>query len=124
MSLAPREQRALARIEHALRISDPRLVARLATFTALTSRGTVPRWKWLSPWRLRLQRLIPLALPAAAVALGLLLGYAIQPSGSYRMVCGVSAGHPNICQLARSSSHGPNHPAGRSRAGTHPAVVR
>lgn len=124
MSLAPREQRSLARIEHALRISDPRLAARLATFTALTSRGTVPRWKWLSPWRLRLRRLIPLALSPAAVALGLSLGYAIQPSGSYRMVCGVAAGRPGICQLARGSSHGANHGSGRGRAGTHPAVAR
>ncbi len=123
MSLAPREQRALAAIEHALRVSDPRLAARLATFTALTSRGTVPRWKWLSPWRLRLRRLIPLTIPLAGVVLGVLLGGVIRPSGSYRMVCGAASGHPVICQVTRGSPHRPDHASGHSRAGTRPAVV-
>jgi Protein of unknown function (DUF3040) len=122
MSLAPREQRALARIEHALRISDPRLAARLATFTALTSRGRVPRWKWLSPWRLRLRRLVPLALPAAAVTLGLVLGHFIQPSGRYRMICGVVTGHMNICQVTSPSRH-PAPAPGRSGSATRPAIV-
>lgn len=123
MSLAPREQRALARIEHALRVSDPRLAARLATFTALTSGGTVPRWKWLSPWRLRLRRLIPLALPAAAVTLGLVLGYLIQPSGSSRIACGIDAGRLNICQVADGSSRHPARAPGRSGAAARPPVV-
>jgi hypothetical protein len=42
MSLAPSERRPLAGIQDALRTSDPRLAATMATFTALTARRTGP----------------------------------------------------------------------------------
>jgi hypothetical protein len=67
MSLKPSEQKALAAIEQALRSTDRRLAARLATFTMLTAGGRVPRWKCLSPWRLRFRRHLYLLLTVAAV---------------------------------------------------------
>jgi hypothetical protein len=67
MSLKPSEQKALTAIEHALRSTDRRLAATLATFAMLTADGRVPRWKCLSPWRLRLRRHLHLLLAMAAV---------------------------------------------------------
>jgi type VI protein secretion system component VasF len=42
MSLSPREQEALSRIENGLAGSDPELAGRLATFTRLTSGEAMP----------------------------------------------------------------------------------
>jgi hypothetical protein len=58
MSLAPGERRALAKIEESLSRTDRKLAAKLATFNVLASRRRL-RWRWLSPWRLRLRRIIP-----------------------------------------------------------------
>lgn len=92
MSLKPREQKALAAIEDALRSTDRRLAARLATFTMLTAGGRVPRWKCLSPWRLRLRRHLRLLLAVAAlgmvVASIVLFGHSGHPHGSLTGSCG------------------------------------
>lgn len=84
MSLAPGERRALDRIEESLRRSDPRLTAQLATFTALTSRDRVPRWKCLSPWRLRIRAFCPVMIAMMAAGLigaSLLLFHPSGPAG-------------------------------------------
>lgn len=69
MSLAPRERKALASIETSLQAADPKLAARMATFTELVSRGRSPRWKCLSPWRLRIRRFRVVGLLAAVLIL-------------------------------------------------------
>ncbi len=70
MSLAPGEQRALARIGHSLGCSDPRLAAMMATFAVLaTRRRVIRRWTCLSPWRLRIRRIALAVLALAAAAL-------------------------------------------------------
>ncbi|HEX3749617.1 MAG TPA: hypothetical protein VHW06_03565 [Streptosporangiaceae bacterium] len=54
MSLAPREERELARIEGALRRSDPRLAAKLSTFNRLNQSEEMPRREFLlRPTRMR-----------------------------------------------------------------------
>jgi hypothetical protein len=85
MSLRPSEQKALTAIEHALRSTDKRLAATMATFTMLTAGGRVPRWKCLSPWRIRLQRHLQLLLAAAAVCtvvLAVVLAGLLSPAHS------------------------------------------
>jgi hypothetical protein len=67
MSLAPSEQRALARIEESLRNSDPQLSAMMTVFTVLASRRRIRPWTCLSPWRLRLKRLAVVMLGLAAM---------------------------------------------------------
>jgi hypothetical protein len=54
MSLAPGERRGLATIEGSLRSTDHKL----ATCNVLASHGRTPWWKWPSPWRLRLRRIM------------------------------------------------------------------
>jgi hypothetical protein len=54
MSLAGREERALARIEGALRRSDPALAAKLSTFNRLNQSDEMPRREFLlRPTRMR-----------------------------------------------------------------------
>jgi hypothetical protein len=54
MSLAGREERALARIEEALRRSDPALTAMLSTFNRLNQSDEMPRREFLlRPTRMR-----------------------------------------------------------------------
>src|SRR5487761_1389981 len=74
MSLAPKEQRALAGIEDSLSRSDPRLATMLATFTVPSSRGRIPRWKALPPGRSRIRRFIPVTLATALTGLAVLGG--------------------------------------------------
>lgn len=69
MSLAPSEQRALARIEESLRTSDPRLAAMMAAFSHLADRRRIVRSAWLSPRQLRLRRLIVMATALGAIGL-------------------------------------------------------
>jgi hypothetical protein len=118
MGLAPREQRLLAGIEQSLRRSDPRLAARLATFTELTSGSAVPRWECLSPWWLRLRRLALLTAGAAAAVLfvaALVFGQVRYASGASKVTCSVAAGRLSICQPA---GRPPGHP------GRGPAAAR
>lgn len=101
MSLAPSEQQALARIEQALRLSDPWLEARMATFAVLTSRRRIRRWTCVSPWRLRLKRIAGVTM--AVVAAGLLalsLAFYSHPghsSGGPNPGCRVTVTHSGGC---------------------------
>jgi Protein of unknown function (DUF3040) len=128
MGLARHERRMLAGIEQSLRGSDPRLAARLATFTSLSSGTAIPRWECLSPWWLRLRRLALLMAGTATAALfvvALVLGQITHSSGARRAVCGVAAGRLSICRPAGGPSPYPAHrvdPA-RARAGL-PAGAR
>ena len=110
MGLAPHEQRVLAGIERSLRRSDPRLAARLASFTALTRGSAIPRWECLAPWWLRLRRLALLTAGTAAAGLfvaALVLGQVRHSSSAQRAVCGVAAGRLSICPpTGRPSRHG------------------
>lgn len=71
MSLAPSEQRALAKIEDRLRTSDPRLAVMLATFTVLAAHRPAPHRPRRSRGRLRLT--CTLAAIAATTILFVLL---------------------------------------------------
>jgi hypothetical protein len=126
MGLARRERRMLAGIEQSLRGSDPRLAARLATFTSLTSGSAIPRWESLSPWWLRLRRLALLTAGTTAAALfvaALVLGQVRYASGAGRVVCGVAAGRPSMCRPARGPSPHPARRAGPARAAEDRAAV-
>jgi hypothetical protein len=83
MSLAPGEQRALARIEDSLRTSDPQLAMMLATFSVLVTRRTRRcRCRACSPpWRLRLRGLVMTLLAAAVIGLLVLIATVRSPSG-------------------------------------------
>ena len=121
MGLAAHEQRVLATIEQSLRQSDPRLAARLATFTALNSGSAVPRWECLSPWRLRLRlrRLALLAAGTLAAALfvaALVVGQVRHSSGARHVMCSVAAGRLSICQPADGPARHPIRHAGPTRA--------
>ena len=74
MSLTASEQRALARIERALRSHDPLLESLFATFTLLTWREALPAREQVKGrgWRPRMITLVPLAfvLIAAIIAVG------------------------------------------------------
>jgi hypothetical protein len=69
MSLAPSERRVLAEIEQSLSTVDPKLAARMATFARLAQDDTIARWRSLSPWRLRLRRVVLIAIALAIVGL-------------------------------------------------------
>lgn len=98
MSLAPREQRLLARIEHSLRSTDPRLARMLATFTLPAFRGGLSHL-----FRSRGREFI---LPAfALVVIGAIMccGLLLSPSG--RVPCtyrGIAAGPVRTCRAAAS----------------------
>jgi hypothetical protein len=109
MSLAPGERQALARIEEALRDSDPALAARIATFTELTRCGRIPRWKWLSPWRLRISRHLPIGIVFAGLGLLILMVALFSHSGGGR---GPAQGS---CRVAIVQTAG-CHSAGRTPA--------
>lgn len=83
MSLAPKERRALAGIEEALRRSDPRLATMLTTFTMPPAWNSIRRWRSLHLRRSRTMPFFPVALAIAmaglAILAGLLLGHSRQP---------------------------------------------
>lgn len=89
MSLAPSEKQALAEIEQSLSAAAPKLAARMATFAALAPGDTIARWKSLSPWRLRLRRIVMAAI-ALAIA-GLFIFAMIRSGGHTGAVPSVSA---------------------------------
>jgi Protein of unknown function (DUF3040) len=117
MGLARHERQVLAGIEQSLRGSDPRLAARLATFTSLTSGTAIPRWECLSPWWLRLRRLTLLTAGTAAALFvaALVLGQVTHSSGAGRVVCGVAAGRLSVCRPAGGPSPHPARAAGPAR---------
>jgi hypothetical protein len=122
MSLAPSEREALARIESSLRSSDPRLAARMATFTVLASRRRIPHWKCLSPWRLQIKRIIVVIIATAAAALvvlgGVFLSHLSQVPGPPRNLCGIAIDQTNSCQSAGRAPTQPNRPAGHGTRNT------
>jgi hypothetical protein len=97
MSLAPREQRVLARIEHSLHVSDPRLAHMLATFRLPAFRGGIQHLV-----RLRIKDFAPPVL--ALVAIGVIIVSALLLSHGGRASCTlrgerpVAAGRLSVCQ--------------------------
>ena|SRR5487761_509304 len=125
MSLAPKEQRALAGIEDSLSRSDPRLATMLATFTVPSSRGRIPRWKALPPGRSRIRRFIPVTLATALTGLavlgGLLLSHPSQQACTPRSG-GVTAFRLIIgCQPGGSPPRHSKRAAGNGSAAAPPA---
>lgn len=100
MSLAPREQRVLAKIEHSLRISDPRLAHMLATFRLPAFRGGI---------RLRIKDFAPPVLAMVAIGViivsGLLLSHTGRASCALRGERPVAAGRLSVCQPASGDAH-------------------
>jgi hypothetical protein len=72
MSLAPREQQALARIEDSFRSTDPSLATMLADFTVATSRRSTLRLAH-RPSRRRISHLIQVTAAVALIALSVVL---------------------------------------------------
>ena len=104
MSLAPREQRVLARIEHSLRISDPRLAHMLATFRLPAFRGGIQHLV-----RLRVKDFVPPVLAMVAIGViivsGLLLSRTGRASCAARGERPVAAGRLSVCQPASGDAH-------------------
>jgi hypothetical protein len=99
MSLAPREQRVLAKIEHSLRSSDPRLAHMLATFSLPAFRGGIQHLL-----RLRFKDFVPPALALVAISLiicgGLLLSHTGPASCALHSARPIAAGRLSTCQPA------------------------
>jgi Protein of unknown function (DUF3040) len=98
MSLAPREQHLLARIEHSLRSTDPRLARMLATFTLPAFRGGLAHL-----FRSRGREFVPPALAlvviSAIICCGMLLGHPGSVPCAYR---GIVAGSVTSCRTTSS----------------------
>jgi peptidoglycan/LPS O-acetylase OafA/YrhL len=105
MSLAPREQHLLARIEHSLRSTDPRLARMLATFTLPAFRGGLAHL-----YRSRGREFVPPALALVVIGLiiccGLLLGHPGSVPCAYR---GMMGGSVNTCRATGSTAGQPGH---------------
>jgi hypothetical protein len=87
MSLVPREQRVLAKIEHSLRSTDPRLAHMLATFTLPAFRGGIQHL-----FRLRVKDFAPPVL--AIVAIGLIIAGGLLLSKAGRGSCALPGARP------------------------------
>jgi hypothetical protein len=113
MSLAPREQRLLVRIEHSLRSTDPRLARMLATFRLPAFRGGLAHL-----CRSRGRDFLPPALALVAISLiiccGLLLGPARPVPCSYR---GIAASSVKTCRATSSPAKQPSHHTGHPGGG-------
>jgi hypothetical protein len=103
MSLAPREQRVLAKIEHSLRSSDPRLASMLASFTLPAFRGGITHL-----FRRRLRDFVPPALAMLAISMiicgGLLLNHGGRDACALSSARIIAAGRLSTCQSASSLS--------------------
>jgi|HubBroStandDraft_1064217.scaffolds.fasta_scaffold920047_1 hypothetical protein len=103
MRLSPREQRVLAKIEHSLRLSDPRLAHMLGTFTLPAFRGGIQHL-----FRLRLKDFVPPALAMLAISMIIVGGLLLSHSG--RAACALDGGRPiaagrlSTCQPASGDS--------------------
>jgi hypothetical protein len=96
MSLRPREQRVLAKIEHSLRISDPRLAHMLSTFTLPAFRGGIQHL-----FRLRVKDFAPPVLAIVAIGLIIAGGLLLSRPGRACVSPGaraVAAGRLSTCQ--------------------------
>jgi hypothetical protein len=115
MSLAPREQRLLARIEHSLHSTDPRLARMLATFTLPAFRGGLPHL-----FRSRGREFIPPALALVMIGVIICCGLLLGPSGSvpctYRAIV---VGAVSTCRAGASTARRHGH-----QTGSHPATSR
>ncbi len=112
MSLAPEEQRELARIENRLRFSDPKLALRLEAFARKPSRGRGPAGERLSPWRPgagRLRLLLLVAVVAAVCMLGKTIISSIDHPAPVR-ICGRAATWLARCQSPATISGQPREP--------------
>jgi hypothetical protein len=107
MSLVPREQRVLARIEHSLRSSDPRLAHMLATFTLPAFRGGIKL-----VLRLRFKDFVPPALAMVAISLiiagGLLLSHTGRTTCSLPGARPIAAGRLTTCQPSTGDARAVN----------------
>ena len=103
MRLSPREQRVLAKIEHSLRLSDPRLAQMLVTFTLPAFRGGIQHL-----FRLRIKDFAPPALAIMAISMiiagSLLLSHTGRTSCALRSARPVAAGRLTVCQPANGTS--------------------
>jgi peptidoglycan/LPS O-acetylase OafA/YrhL len=108
MSLAPREQRLLARIEHTLRSTDPRLARMLATFRLPAFRGGLAHL-----CRSRGRDFAPPAIALVAIALiiccGLLLGHASPTRCTYR---GIAMSSAAACRASGGTARQPSRKTG------------
>jgi hypothetical protein len=95
MSLAPREQRVLAKIEHSLRSTDPRLAHMLATFTLPAFRGGIQHL-----FRLRVKDFAPPALAIMAIGLIIAGGLLLSRPGRASCTRPIAAGRVSTCQPA------------------------
>jgi len=107
MGLGPGEQRLLGQIERALRGSDPKLAAKLATFNRLTFHEAMPLRERLLHPPSRVVRFAPLAM-VAFVMFMLLISVTVlsrigpaKASGS--AACGIA--WVQGCQAAGASPH-------------------
>jgi hypothetical protein len=105
MSLAPKEQRLLARIEHSLRSTDPRLARMLSTFTLPAFRGGLAHL-----YRSRGRDFVPPALALVLISViiccGVLLGHPGSVPCAYR---GIVAGPVNTCHASGVAGSGASH---------------
>jgi hypothetical protein len=104
MTLAPGERLALARIEDALRYSDPRLATMLTTFTLPLTLRLRMRGERLA--RSRVNRVVAVSLGLAAMCVSL-LGW-LLPAPRGQPVC-APGGPTGTCQPAAGSASRPGH---------------
>jgi hypothetical protein len=107
MGLGPGEQRLLGQIERALRGSDPKLAAKLATFNRLTFHEAMPLRERLLHPPSRVIRFAPLAM-AAFVMFMLLISVTVlsrigPAKASSTAACGIA--WVQGCQAAGASRH-------------------
>ena len=107
MGLGPGEQRLLGQIERALRGSDPKLAAKLATFNRLTFHEAMPLRERLLHPPSRVIRFAPLAM-AAFVMFMLLISVTVlsrigPAKASSTAACGIA--WVQGCQAAGASPH-------------------
>jgi Protein of unknown function (DUF3040) len=107
MGLGPGEQRLLGQIERALRGSDPKLAAKLATFNRLTFHEAMPLRERLLHPPSRVVRFAPLAMVAFVMFMLLISVTVLSRIGpakaSSTAACGIA--WVQACQAAGASPH-------------------
>jgi hypothetical protein len=107
MGLGPNEQRRLSQIERALRGSDPKLAAKLATFNRLTFHEAMPLRERLPHPPSRVVRFAPMAM-AAFVMFTILISATVlsrigPATGNPAAACGIA--WVQGCQAGGASPH-------------------
>lgn len=105
MSLAPREQQVLARIEDSFRSTDPWLATMLATFTVATSRRDIPRWARQPPRR-RVRHLIQLTVAVALIVASVALFSTLSHTSHSPAACGAAVARAAGCPRTGASGAG------------------